>query len=58
MSVCERILQEIEQLPEKEKRVVLEKIKEKFFRYPKDAFVVRENYDFWINEMDDEYDKF
>ncbi len=57
MSLSERIVHEIDQLPEDEKRKVLQKIKEKYFQLPKDAFVVSENYDFWLNEKDDEYDK-
>lgn len=57
MSISERIVHEIDQLPEEEKRILLEKIREKYFLYPKDAFVVRENYDFWLNDKDDEYDK-
>lgn len=57
MSITERIVHEINQLPDDEKRKVLEKIKEKFFLYPKEAFIVREDYDFWLNHKDDEYDK-
>jgi hypothetical protein len=57
MSIGERIIHEIDRLPDEEKKKVLEKIKEKFFQLPKNAFVVRENYDFWLNEKDDEYDK-
>lgn len=44
MSLGERIIQEIDQLPTDEKRKVLVKIKEKFFQSPTSGFVVRENY--------------
>jgi len=43
-------------LPKEEKEEVLKNIKNKYFKLKNDAFVAGENYDFWLNEKDEEYE--
>lgn len=57
MSAEERIIQQIESLSKQEKLNVLKKIRNKYFGNQNGAFVVGENYDFWLNEKDEDYDK-
>ncbi|MFB4167783.1 hypothetical protein [Virgibacillus sp. JSM 102003] len=57
MSAEERIIQEIESLSKQEKLNVLKKIRNKYFGNQNGVFVVGENYDFWLNEKDEDYDK-
>lgn len=55
MSAEEKIIKQIEKLPMETKKRVLRKLHEKYFSQSQD-FVVEENYNFWLNEKDEEYE--
>ncbi|MDO6451211.1 hypothetical protein [Oceanobacillus profundus] len=55
MSAEEKIIEEIEKLPNETKKHVLKKLHEKYFT-KHEVFVADENYDFWLNEKDEEYE--
>ncbi|MBN6205200.1 hypothetical protein JYK21_01960 [Ralstonia pickettii] len=55
MSAEENIIEQFEKLPVEAKKRVLRKLHEKYFSQSQD-FVVGENYNFWLNEKDDEYE--
>jgi hypothetical protein len=57
MSMVEKIIQEIEQLPIADKQHLFRSISEKYFIHHQDTFVVGENYKFWLNDKDAAYDE-
>lgn len=57
MNTINKILQQIEKLPEAEKTQLLQQLNKLYPQIPEDAHVVGSNYDFWLNDDDDVYDK-
>ena len=55
MSMEDKIIKDIDSLPKDQKEKVLQKIKDKYF-IKDDAFVVGGNYNFWLNEKDEDYE--
>ncbi len=55
MSTPERIIKAIDMLSEQERKIELDKIKEKYM--DKDVILLGENYSCWDNEEDDIYNE-
>ena len=55
MSISDKIIKEIDMLSEKERKKLLEIIKEKYMS--RDVILLSENYAWWDNEEDDIYNE-
>ncbi len=54
MATAKKIMEEIAQLTDEERKLLLQQLKE-LYLLP-DAHVLGENYNFWLNDKDDAYD--
>ncbi|MBM7649948.1 mRNA-degrading endonuclease RelE of RelBE toxin-antitoxin system [Bacillus ectoiniformans] len=55
MSISEKIIKDIEMLSEKERKQMLDKIKEKYMA--NDVILLSKSFDWWENEEDDIYNE-